>query len=51
MDAKYATRGKGVVIPGFCVLNFNKAHKRTHWLAKASKGIHLMFSKKLFTLT
>jgi hypothetical protein len=31
---------KGVVIPGFCVPNFKKPCKRTHWLARTSKGLH-----------
>jgi hypothetical protein len=31
---------QGVVIPGFCVPNFNKTRKHTHWLARASKWPH-----------
>jgi hypothetical protein len=38
VDTQYTTLGKGVVTPGFCVANFNKPGKCTHWLARASKG-------------
>jgi hypothetical protein len=39
-DQNIRHREKWVVIPGFCVPDFNKPHKGTNWLARASKGPH-----------